>query len=251
MNIYFLIASFVSLFTVVGTETIEVPMHLDPVFRAEGWILGFMLFVAFLLLALAKRLEPQIMGMTIRSFFTLGTPESLQKFEVRFNSTGFILLGFHSFISLLVCLTLFIQDTNLLEGKSWFVSEYDFSGFKLSITVLLINFLLIVYNFIGLFIVSILTGEGSLIRIFTTQSWVNFLFFGIVFFLLAVVWLLNPSISYELFYVFIYVLIAFFFFRFVKVLIASLLEGVPWYYIILYLCTLEILPLVVLYHYIA
>lgn len=226
-------------------------MHLDPILRTEGWILGFMLFVAFLLLALAKRLEPQIMGMTIRSFFTLGTPESLQKFEVRFNSTGFILLGFHCFISLLVCLTLFIQNTNIISEQNMFVLKDGFSGFKLSITALLINFLLIVYNFIGLFIMSLLTGERGLIRIFTTQSWVNLLFFGIVFFLLGVVWLLNPSVEDNLFYIFIYVLIAFFSFRFVKVLIASLSEGVTWYYIILYLCTLEILPLVVLYYYVA
>lgn len=226
-------------------------MHLDSILRTEGWILGFMLFVAFLLLALAKRLEPQIMGMTIRSFFTLGTPESLQKFEVRFNSTGFILLGFHCFISLLVCLTLFIQNTDIITEQNVFVLKDGFSGFQLSITALLINFSLIVYNFIGLFIMSLLTGERGLIRIFTTQSWVNLLFFGIVFFLLGVVWLLNPSVEDNLFYIFIYVLIAFFSFRFVKVLIASLSEGVTWYYIILYLCTLEILPLVVLYYYVA
>lgn len=229
-------------------------MHLNPILRTEGWILGFLLFVAFLLLALAKRLEPQIMGMTIRSFFTLGTPESLQKFEVRFNSTGFILLGFHCFISLLVCLTLFIQNadiTDMVNEQRWFPLHNNFSGFQLSISALLINFSLIVYNFIGFFIISVLTGERSLIRIFTTQSWVNLLFFGIVFFLLGVIWLLNPSIGDQLFYIFIYVLIAFYFFRFIKLLMASLLEGVTWYYIILYLCTLEILPLVFLYYYVA
>lgn len=251
MSIYFSIANSISLFSVVDKEVKDVPLHLESVLRTEGWILGFMLFVAFLLLALAKRLEPQIMGMTIRSFFTLGTPESLQKFEVRFNSTGFILLGFHCFISLLVCLILFIQNMNLMNGQNRFVQDNELVEFQLPVLALLINFLLIVYNFIGLFITSFFTGERSLIRIFTTQSWVNFLFFGIIFFLLGVVWLLNPSISNELFYLFIYVLIAFFAFRFIKMLIASLSEGVKWYYIILYLCTLEILPLVVLYHYVA
>lgn len=248
-NILFVVNS-LPLFSVVGTEAKEVPMHLDPVLWTESWVLGAMLFIGFLLLALAKRLEPRILGITFQSFFTLGTPDSLQKFEVRFNSTGFVLLGFLFFINLWVCSILFIQDAQLLEGKNLNVYGIEFSGFQLAILTLFINFSLIVYNFLGLFLTSWITGEWSLIRIFITQSWVNLLSFGIIFFVLGLIWLLNPSVSNELFYVFMYIFAAFFILRFVKVLIAALLEGVTWYYIILYLCTLEILPLVILYYYV-
>lgn len=226
-------------------------MHLDFVWRTEDWILGLMLFISFLLLALAKRLEPQILGVTIQSFFTLGTPESLQKFDARFNSTAFILLSILFFISLLVCSTLFIQHSGIFQDRYLIFFGITLSGWSVSVSALLIIFLLIVYNFFGLFFTSWLTGEYNLIRIFITQSWVNLLFFGLVFFLLGLIWLLNPSINKELFHVFVYVVSAFFTFRFLKLLTASLMQGIKWYYIILYLCTLEILPIVVLYYYVA
>lgn len=225
-------------------------MQLDSVLRTEDWILGAMLFIGFLLLALAKRLEPRVLGITIQTLFTLGTPNSLQKFEVRFNSTGFILLGFLFVINLWVCSILFFQNIQLLNDVvpfDFFTAE--FSGLQLAGICLLIIFSLIVYNFFGLFVTSWITGEWNLMRTFITQTWVNLLFFGIVFFALGLVWLLNPSVSNELFYVFIYVFLAFLMFRFFKGLIASLLERVSWYYIILYLCTLELLPLVILYGY--
>lgn len=239
------------MFSVVGTETRDIPMHLDSIFRTDGWILGMMLFIAFLLLALAKRLEPRIFGITLQSFFTLGTPESLQKFEVRFNSTGFILLGFSFLISLWVCFTLYVQHMGTVENASWYVAGFELTSIQLATSTLLIILALIVYNFFGLFIASWLTGEKSLIRIFITQSWVNQLFFGFLFFTLGVIWLLNSSASGYFFHAFVYLFAAFYIVRLIKILIASLLESIAWYYIILYLCTLEILPVVVLYYYVA
>lgn len=239
------------MFSVVGTETKDIPMHLYSVFRTDGWILGMMLFIAFLLLALAKRLEPRIFGTTLQSFFTLGTPESLQKFEVRFNSTGFVLLGFSFLISLWVCFTLYVQHMGTVEHATWYVAGFELTSIQLATSTMLIILSLIVYNFLGLIITSWLTGEKSLMRIFITQSWVNQLFFGFLFFTLGVIWLLNSSAGSYFFHAFLYLFAGFYIVRLLKILIASLLEGVAWYYIILYLCTLEILPIVVLYYYVA
>lgn len=251
MSICLYILSLFPLFSVVGPDTGEVPMYLDPILRTDNWILGTLLFAAFLLLALAKRLEPSIFSVTFRSFFTLGTPEVLEKFETRFNATGFILLGLTFFISLWVCSTLFIQQYELIEGKKLVFFGNEFSHRQLFSVVLLINFLLIVYNFSGLILTSWITGERSLFRIFVCQSWVNLLLFGIVFFILGLIWLLNPSLGDELFHLFIYLLLGFLAVRFVKLLIAAFIEGVSWYYIFLYLCTLEILPIILLYYYVA
>ncbi len=239
------------MFSVVGTETRDIPMHLDSVFRTDGWILGMMLFIAFLLLALAKRLEPRIFGITLQSFFTLGTPESLQKFEVRFNASGFILLGFSFLISLWVCFTLYVQHLGTVEQAIWYVAGYELTSVQLAVSTMLIILSLIVYNFFGLFLTSWLTGEKNLMRVFITQSWVNQLFFGFLFFALGVIWLLNSSASSYFFQAFLYLFAGFYVVRLIKILVASLLESVSWYYIILYLCTLEILPVVVLYYYVA
>jgi hypothetical protein len=248
LNILFIFNS-LPLFSIVNSEVKEVPMHLDSVFRTEGWVLGMMLFLSFLLLALGKRLEPRILEISFKSFFTLGTPDSLQKFEVRFSSTGFVLLAFNFMISLWVCFTLFVQHIGSIESTQWMVLGYELTSLELALSTLIIIIFLIVYNFLGLFITLWLTGENNLMRIFLTQSWVNILFFGYFFFALGVIWLLNPSASNYFFDAFKYLFIAFYVIRFFKTIIASLLEGVSWYYIILYLCTLEILPIIVLVHY--
>lgn len=219
-------------------------MLLNPIIKTDSWILGTLLFVAFLLLALAKRLEPKILRIIFQSFFTLGTPESTQKFEARFDNTSFILIGFHFFISLWVCSTLFIQQHDWIDNEVVFGLKVG--NFNIAIVTLLINLFLFVYNFLGLYISFWLTGERTIINTFISQSWINILPFGILFFALGLIWLLNPSLSDELYRVFIYVFIIFYALRFIKLFIASLSEGIPWYYIILYLCTLEILPVVVI-----
>lgn len=247
-NIFFIVNS-LPLFSIVNSEVKEVPMHLDSVFRTEGWVLGMMLFLSFLLLALGKRLEPRILEISFRSFFTLGTPDSLQKFEVRFNSTGFVLLAFNFMISIWVCFTLFVQHMGSVENAQWVIMGYELTSLELALSTLVVIIFLIVYNFLGLFITLWLTGENNLMRVFLTQSWVNILFFGYFFFALGVIWLLNPGASGYFFDAFKYLFFAFYIIRFLKTIIASLIEGISWYYIILYLCTLEILPIIVLVYY--
>ncbi|HLU87309.1 MAG TPA: DUF4271 domain-containing protein [Taishania sp.] len=238
------------LFSIVDSKVQDVPIQLEPIFKTQGWVLGMLLFISFLLLALAKRLEPNILGISFRSFFNLGTLESLQKFEVRFNSTGFILFGFNFVISLWVCLTLFCQHISVMEQDNWILFGYKISSLQLILGTLVIVLFTVAYNFVGLLLTMWLTGEYSTIRSFVLQTWVNTLFFGLLFFGLAVVWLLNPSGDEIFFESFKYLFLSLFGIRFLKVLIASLSNGVSWYYIILYLCTLEILPIVVLLYYV-
>jgi len=237
------------LFSVVNTEIKEVPTQLNPIFETERWVLGCLLFIGFLLLALAKRLEPTILSSSIRSFFTLGTPESLQKFEIRFNSTGFILLAFNFLISLWVCFTLFAQHLAILEQNTWLIAGFEINSLQLTIATLAVVLCVICYTFLGLILTSFVTGEYALIRTFISQSWVNLLFFNYLFFALGIIWLLNSSAADYFFEAFKILLIAYFTLRILKTIIAVLLEGVTWYYIILYLCTLEILPVVLVLHY--
>lgn len=247
-NTFSLIMNF-PLFSVVDSGIKEVPTQLNPIFETERWVLGCLLFIGFLLLALAKRLEPTILSSSIRSFFTLGTPESLQKFEIRFNSTGFILLSFNFLISMWVCFTLFAQHLAVLDHNTWFIAGFELNSVQLTLATLVLVLCIICYTFLGLIITSFLTGEHALIRIFISQSWANLLFFNYLFFALGIIWLLNSSAADYFFETFKILLIAYFSLRILKTIIAVLLEGITWYYIILYLCTLEILPIVILLYY--
>lgn len=233
-----------------AVEPTEVPMFLEPILRTDTWFLGFMLFLAFLLLAFVKQLEPRIFSINTRTIFAINTPESLQKIDVRANSTAFILLLFHFIISLWVCSSLFLQEFEEVTHTFKYSFGQTLSPTKFIGVVIVINLFLIIYNFLGLLFVKFITGEKKLLDIFLTQSWIHLISFGIIFFLIGLIWLLNPNLKDFLTYVFPYTLLTFFILRFIKLLIASIMEGVPWYYLILYLCTLEILPIVVIYHYI-
>lgn len=246
----FFISSIFPLFSIVGNESAEVPTHLDTVSGVNDWLLGLVLFVCFLLLALAKRLDPYILRIGIKSFFGLGTPENLQKIDTRFNSSSFVLLGFLSYLSLWICVMLFGQYSTFLENGKLIFFNFNFSILEFSLVALIITSLFVGYLFVGLFIVSGITGEKNLMHIFITQSWVNFICFGFLFFILALLWLLNPSISSLLFQVFIVLFTAFILLRLIKIVIAAILNGVSWYYLILYLCTLEILPIIGIYSYV-
>jgi hypothetical protein len=70
-------------------------------------------------------------------------------------------------------------------------------------------------------------------------------FMGILSALFVLVYLVNPG-SHELIYsIFLWTLLSLFVLRLIKSVFVALRSGGAWYYIILYLCTLEILPLVV------
>lgn len=244
------IANNFSLFSILGNESTDVPTHLDTVSGVNDWLLGLVLFVCFLLLALAKRLDPYLLRITIKSFFSLGTPDNLQKMDTRFNSTSFVLLGFLSFLSLWICIMLFGLYNAPMDNEKLVFFNFHFSILEFSLITFIITLLFVGYLFLGLLLVSRVTGEKDLMHVFITQSWVNLISFGILFFILALLWLLNPSIDDLLFQVFIILFSAFIILRLIKILIAAIINGVSWYYLILYLCTLELLPIIGIYSYV-
>jgi hypothetical protein len=236
-------SGYLPLFSIVGENKMEVPTQLEVAAGADQWILGFVLFLSFLMLALAKRLDPFILNVTLRSVFTLDTPDNLQKFDARYNSTSFVLLGFLSFFSLWVCMVLYNNQTHLFEHIASSISGVKLSSNNGLILSLVATGIIVLYLFLGLLFTSFISGEKNMFSVFITQSWVNFIYFGILFFVLALLWLLNSPINPYISQLFLIVLLGLFVLRMLKILIVALLNGVSWYYLILYLCTLEVLPI--------
>ena len=142
------------------------------------------------------------------------------------------LLFLNLFISLNVCLIAVLHESFNLE-------ELVFNSFLM----LSIFFL---FQQLSFRLSSFLLGEPGLTKnmsVITQQIW-NFL--GLVIFLLALLILLNTQHA-EIFRIFVYfILFLLPFARIVKGVIYAKSNNYDWFYIILYLCTLEILPLVVL-----
>jgi hypothetical protein len=99
-------------------------------------------------------------------------------------------------------------------------------------------------------IIGWLIGESLPQRTILANTFVGFHFFGILFAFIGLVWYLNPQFKEQLSMIVIVLFNLMNLVRVIKNSIVVIGAGVSWYYIILYFCTLEILPLFVAYHYV-
>ena len=201
------------------------------------WLVGIFLFLSFLLIAFAKRTNGSVLLTITRLFVSFSTTESLQKYDHKLDSFDAFGLLINFIISFFICILLFI---NTLTGSI----EMEYMGVSALITIAFI-----VYQYAGLLATMWLTGEYKLVRNPLVQTTTGLEFFGLLLFSLALIWFLNPQYNNELFYVFLGLFAFVIVHRIVRGIIICLSAGARWYYIILYFCALEILPLFVAYYY--
>ena len=216
----------------------DVPVQLEQIESNSLWFVGIILFFGILLIAITRLLEANFLKGVVLSFFSV-SPDRLQKNQVKLDSIPSMFLLINYCICLYACFVLFINAIITIE-----------IGALLMWSAICVG-AMIVYQFVGLGLTAWVTGEVSFIKGHVLQTVAGFQFAGIVFLLLGVFWALYPSFRIELFYSFAIVLIVLLMIRFIRGIVTSLMLRIPWYYIILYFCTLEILPLLVTYYYVA
>lgn len=216
----------------------EVPVHLDRVDSNSLWFVGIILFVGILLIALTRVLEANFLKGVVLSFFSFSN-DSLQKNQVKLDSIPSMFLLINYCICLYACFVLFINAVITIEVGALLMWSAICVG------------AMVVYQFVGFGLAAWVTGEVAFIKGHVLRTIAGFQFAGIIFLLLGVFWSLYPSFRAELFYSFAIVLIVLLMIRFIRGIVTSLMLRIPWYYIILYFCTLEILPLLVTYYYVA
>lgn len=221
----------------------NIPNHLEEVNRNEGMYIGGFLLLSFILIALSKRVSDHALSGFMKSFFGLSSKSKLEREDLDPSALSSILLTVNFLLCIGICIVLSIKSLNDF-GLT------DISQTSSVIIALSVVGLLIVYLALGLLIGSWVTGEKSYFiePIIQTMNGANFM--GLVLFFVALIWFLNPIWSKNLIYLFALVLAIFLIVRFIKGVTISLIQGVRWYYIILYFCTLEILPLFVAYYYV-
>lgn len=110
-----------------------------------------------------------------------------------------------------------------------------------------IPFLVFFLPWLSLNVISILVGDSS----FVTESKKNTVilthFLGLFYSLLLLFWTFNMPWRRYFIPVFLAATILSWFFRFFRGFIFAIQKGASWYYIILYFCTLEILPFVLIF----
>jgi hypothetical protein len=106
---------------------------------------------------------------------------------------------------------------------------------------------LLLFPLFSMYLVGILTGESQLLRDLRIKIWVFAHFKGVILSLLLLVWTFNMKWGNILTFVFIGFMLLMMLYRYFWGFILTFQKGITPYYIILYFCTLEILPLVAAY----
>ena len=197
-----------------------------------------LVLVSFLMITFAKFQNNSIFNSLFKLLFANSNFDQVFKEEIKLSSSSSVALIINYFFIISTCVFLSIQaTTNISFSHS--------IGFSLAIPAGV--FLL---QLASLWLIGLITKEMKLIVSPLLETFVIIEFVGFVLFFLALVWVLNPQFSNYFLSAFAFLLAFGFVLRFFKSLLSVLRKGVPLYYIILYFCTLEILPLFIAYYYV-
>jgi len=86
--------------------------------------------------------------------------------------------------------------------------------------------------------------ENLLLSSFSAHS------IGILFIPITLIWILNPHYSIQIIYFLALTFISIHFIRIIRGVFSALRNKIAWYYIILYICTFEIWPVIIAYFFI-
>lgn len=100
--------------------------------------------------------------------------------------------------------------------------------------------------FFSMIFVNFISGSSRIYQTPFQVTWVLPQFIGIVMFCINLAWLLNPDFHQWYVWLFSAAIIVMSGQRFIRSSVFLLGCGIEWYYILLYLCTLEIIPLLLL-----
>lgn len=215
----------------------SVPMELDMRVQSFTLILTGILATSLLLVILARIRNSKAIPTVLSAFLKNMSIDQHFKANMRMESLSSIFLILNYFVCFSVCLFLLFSRTFSLD-LAWEIG--------LSI---LIPVALFVLDTLSIILVGAITGESKKLysSIIITLSLNQF--FGLFLSLVSLLWIMNPEFNTVYLVIFGLLLVLQYLMRVLKNTVAILINGVPWYYLILYFCTLEILPLYSAYYY--
>jgi hypothetical protein len=204
--------------------------------RAENYTLYVLLFiiVSILLIALAKLSNSKTFRILLEVTTKGATIEQYLRENMRTGSLASIalLINYYSVIFVLFFLAL--------------KNIYQLDLTKTLLIASSVPIALLIYEMVGIIIIGTLTGEFKRIKSVLLVTVTTNQITGLVLFLIALFWTLNPQYGTLFFKLSVGIMFLKLLIRTIKGMYIILNNGVSLYYIILYFCTLEILPLMVL-----
>jgi hypothetical protein len=218
-------------------ELSEVPDALTLRTETYTMLLIGIVALSFVFIAFSRMSNSKSLQTVIGVFFMGYSIDQELKENMRLNSISSILLFFNYIVSFSLCVFIFLNRIVLFD-VNW--------SFLFSFSIPLLFFVL---ETLGLFMVGWITGEQKSINSSVAITITGYHFTGLLLSVLSIFWIMNPDFNKLFLGIFISILCLKYMSRFLKNSAAVLSSGVSWYYLILYFCTLEILPLFVVYYY--
>ena len=196
-------------------------------------ILAILLFCVATI-ALSKFNNSDLFRSVTKNFFRFKLLESNFNDENRIGFAASFLLNINFILSLTICF--FLAFTNFVAGNEALIYALCFSAY------------LIIIQQISFRLVALLSGEHMVseeIGVLTKQIWHMA---GLLFLIIALIWALNQQSTLAVSRFYFIILLTLFAFRYIKGIFLCHKMGIKWYYLFLYLCTLEIMPSLLLYN---
>ena len=194
---------------------------------------GVILFLCFTLIAVSKLIKPDLFKLLLVGNLKMSNINHYVNETHLINGRHTFLLTLNYFLSFSAVLFIIFSPDQNHEVKAWLII--------LGVTI--ISFILPI---IGFYFTSILTGEDKSIRQLIKFRLLGMELIGLSYFILGLVASLSTIRLDALLIIALTISLGEFVFRIVKSWISVFHHKVSWYYIILYFCTLEILPLLVI-----
>lgn len=190
------------------------------------------ILLCFAFVGVARVAQPDLIAQTFTGFFKVKRPDSngFEGSKLQPSMTALIILNYIISFSTCVFLLLY-EQSNMLE-TIWLTIKIVFALTFLQ----LINFRL----------VFILSGERAILDSMSAVNKQIWSFGGFILTCMALLWILNQELQHGFEQLFFIVFSSLIVWRIVKGLLLAVQLRYKWYYLILYLCTLEILPLLIL-----
>lgn len=201
-----------------------------------NYLIGVSLFAGILFLAFARARQANIYTALVSGLFKTANVRSFLRDTMPMDRRSSFLLLFNYLISFGLIVFLWAERMDGSQIQNWLLAALVPSG-------------ILAMHLGSMIITGWITGEKDIFRAPLVMKLLGAQFLGIVYFICALIWVLQPDYVPVTIMV---ILVAFLLenlFRIVKSISVVLGRRVSWYYIILYFCTLEILPFVVGYYY--
>jgi len=198
---------------------------------------GMALSLSFLLIAFARLARPNIyVAIGVGLIKTSGLRAHIKE-SFPLNKKGSILLLINYLLSSSLIVYLCLDNLGLQRIDQLIIAL----GTPLA---------LLFGNLFSLLATGWVTGESEIFKEPLIMKIIGAQAIGIVYFVCALIWVLNSSYQDVLSQIVIWAFLIESLIRIVKSTLTVYSQGVSWYYIILYFCTLEILPLFVVYYFV-